>query len=90
MQSLSLAALFAQYEYDRAWDWNLLLWHVIVVCVYVVLGLALFGVAYLIIDKVTPFSLRKELLDDRNVALAIVLASVFLGIALILAGAIRG
>jgi len=58
--------------------------------VYVVVGLALFGAAYLIIDKVTPFSLRKELLEDRNQALAIVLGSVFLSIALILAAAIRG
>lgn len=72
------------------WDWSLLFWHVTQVIIYVVLGLGLFGVAYLVVDKVTPFSLRKELQDDQNTALAIVLGSVFIGIAIILAAAIRG
>ena len=72
------------------WDWGLLFWHVAQVVVYVILGLGLFGVAYLIIDKATPFSLGKELLEKNNVAVAIVLGAVFLGIAVILAAAIRG
>ncbi|MFO0845721.1 MAG: DUF350 domain-containing protein [Gemmataceae bacterium] len=71
------------------WDWSLLSWHVFQVIVYVVLGLGLFGLAFLVIQKFTPFSLRKELEDDQNTALAIVIGSVFLGIALILAAAIK-
>lgn len=72
-----------------SWNWNLFGWHVFQVLVYVLIGLAFFGLAYLIIDKVTPFSLRKELLEDQNTALAVVLASVFIGIAIILSAAIR-
>ena len=53
-------------------------------------GLLFFAVAYLVIDKVTPFSLGQELRQDKNVAIAIVLGSFFLGIAIILAAAIHG
>jgi uncharacterized membrane protein YjfL (UPF0719 family) len=87
------ALLFAQ-DYSPAtaqpWDWQTLIWHLCLAVLYVVVGLALFGAAYLIIDKVTPFSLRKELLEDKNQALAIVLGAVFISIALVLAAAIRG
>lgn len=54
------------------------------------LGLVLFAIAFLIIVKVTPFSLRKEIEEDQNTALAIIIASVILGIALIVSAAIHG
>ena len=54
------------------------------------LGILLFAVAFLIIVKVTPFSLRKEIEEDQNTALAIIIASVILGIALIVSSAIHG
>ena len=57
---------------------------------FVLLGLVVFALAYMVIDKVTPFSVRKELEEDHNVALAIVIASVILGTALIIAAAIHG
>lgn len=85
------AALFAQmYETPPPWEWTPVLWHVVLVMIYVILGLVLFALAYLVIDKATPFSLHKVLLEEKNVAVAILLAGVFLGIAIILAAAIRG
>jgi uncharacterized membrane protein YjfL (UPF0719 family) len=57
---------------------------------FVLLGLVIFALAFLTIAKVTPFSVRKELEEDHNVALAIVIASVILGTALIIAAAIHG
>lgn len=54
------------------------------------LGILLFAVAFFIIVKVTPFSLRKEIEEDQNTALAIIIASVILGIALIVSSAIHG
>ena len=53
------------------------------------LGLVLFAVAFLIIVKVTPSSLRKEIEEDQNTALAIIIASVILGISLIVSAAIH-
>jgi uncharacterized membrane protein YjfL (UPF0719 family) len=58
--------------------------------VFVVLGLIVFALAFLVIAKATPFSVRKEIEEDQNVALAIVIASVILGSALIIAAAVHG
>lgn len=54
------------------------------------LGIALFAIAFLIIVKMTPFSLRKEIEEDQNTALAILIASVIIGIAMIVSAAIHG
>jgi uncharacterized membrane protein YjfL (UPF0719 family) len=62
----------------------------IVTVIFVVLGLIVFAIAFLVIAKSTPFSVRKEIEDDQNVALAIVIAAVILGSALIIAAAIHG
>jgi uncharacterized membrane protein YjfL (UPF0719 family) len=70
------------------WNWERLVWHIVQVLIYVFLGLAIFAVAYLVIDKLTPFSFGRELLENKNTAMAIVLGSIFIGIALILAAAI--
>jgi uncharacterized membrane protein YjfL (UPF0719 family) len=58
--------------------------------VFVLLGLITFAIAFFVITKVTPFSVRKEIEDDQNTALAIVIGSVILGTALIIAAAIHG
>ena len=58
--------------------------------VFVILGLIVFALAFLVIAKATPFSVRKEIEEDQNVALAIVIASVILGSALIIAAAVHG
>ena len=71
-------------------DWQTVLWHLALVVIYVLLGLAFFGLAYFLIQKMTPFSLRKEIEEDQNVALGVVLGAVVIGIALIVAAAIRG
>lgn len=58
--------------------------------VFVALGLIVFALAFFVIGMATPFSVRKEIEEDHNVALAIVIASVILGSALIIAAAIHG
>lgn len=58
--------------------------------VFAVFGLLVFGIAYLIIVKATPFSIRKEIEEDQNVALAVVIGAVIIGISLIIAAAIQG
>lgn len=58
--------------------------------VFAVFGLLVFGIAYTIIIKATPFSIRKEIEEDHNTALAIVIGSVIIGISLIIAAAIQG
>jgi len=57
---------------------------------FTLIGLVLFALAFWIIVKVSPFSIRKELEEDQNVALGIVIAAVIIGIALIVSAAIHG
>ena len=56
--------------------------------VYSILGLVVFGVAFKIFVKLSPFSVRKEIEEDQNTALAIILGSVLIGLAIIIAAAI--
>ncbi len=58
--------------------------------VFTILGLLLFALAFWLIVKATPFSIRKEIEEDHNVALAIVIASIILGIALVVSAAVGG
>jgi len=57
--------------------------------VYALIGLAVFAVALFIIQKVTPFSIGKEIEQDQNTALAIIIGSVFISLAIIIQAAIR-
>ncbi|MBC7910558.1 MAG: DUF350 domain-containing protein [Pyrinomonadaceae bacterium] len=58
--------------------------------VFVLLGIIVFALAFLVIVKAMPFSVRKEIEEDHNVALAIVIGAVIIGIAMIVAAAIQG
>jgi uncharacterized membrane protein YjfL (UPF0719 family) len=60
------------------------------VAVYTLAGLLLFALAFFVMGKATPFSIRKEIEEDQNVALAIVIGSVIIGIALIIVASIVG
>jgi len=62
---------------------------VVTTLVFVVLGLIVFALVFIVIAKAAPFSVRKELEDDQNIALAIVIGSVILGSALIIAAAVH-
>ena len=56
--------------------------------IYSLLGLVFFGIGYLLFDKLTPFSVRKEIEHDQNTALAIIIGAVIIGLAIIVAAAI--
>ncbi len=58
--------------------------------IFTLFGLLVFSLAFAVIAKASPFSIRKELEEDQNVALAIVIGAVIIGIALIIAAAVQG
>lgn len=58
--------------------------------IYSMMGVALFWFCFIVIDKLTPYDLWKEIIEEKNVSLAIVVAAMCLGIALIVASAIHG
>lgn len=61
---------------------------VISMVVYTVIGMVLLWVAWKIIDVVTPFPIIKEIEEDQNTALAILIGSVFLSMAIIIAAVV--
>ena len=61
-----------------------LVWSVI----YAVLGVVIFAISFWLIDRLTPFSIRKEIEEDQNTALGIIIGSVIIGLAIIIAAAI--
>ena len=63
---------------------------VVTTLVFSLVGIVLFALAFLIIVKIAPFSTRKEIEVDQNVALAILIGSVIIGIAMIVASAVHG
>lgn len=58
--------------------------------IFVFIGLVVFGIAYFIIVKVAPFSVKKEIEDDQNTALAIIIGAIIIGVAMIISAAIQG
>ena len=56
--------------------------------IYSAIGIIVFLVAYAILEKLTPFSIRKEIEEDQNTALGIVIGSCFIALAIIISAAI--
>ena len=57
---------------------------------YALIGVLIFWLCFAIIDKLTPYKLWEEIIDKQNVALALVVAAMSLGISIIVAAAIHG
>ena len=57
---------------------------------YALIGVLVFVVCFLIIDKITPYDLWQELVEKQNVALGIVVGAMCLGISIIVAAAVHG
>jgi uncharacterized membrane protein YjfL (UPF0719 family) len=58
--------------------------------IFVAIGLVVFAAAFFIIVRVVPFSVKKEIEEDQNTALAIMIGSLILGMSIIIAAAISG
>ncbi len=56
--------------------------------VFVSIGIVFFAIAYGILSKL--FSIHKEIEEDQNTALGIVIGSIMIGLAIIIAAAIHG
>jgi putative membrane protein len=57
---------------------------------YALIGVVVFWISFVIIDKITPYDLWGEIVEKHNVALAIVVGAMSLGISIIVAAAVHG
>ena len=57
---------------------------------YALIGVLVFLICFLIVDKLTPYQLWQQIVGEKNVALAIVVGAIAIAIGLIVAAAIHG
>ncbi len=56
---------------------------------YAVIGVVVFWLCFIIIDKITPVDMWAEIVEKHNKALAMVVAAMCLGVSIIVAAAIH-
>jgi uncharacterized membrane protein YjfL (UPF0719 family) len=56
---------------------------------YAFIGVFIFWLCFVIVDKITPYDLWGEIVEKQNVALGLVVAAMSLGICVIVAAAIH-
>ena len=57
--------------------------------VYSTVGLIIYLIAFWLICKISPFSVRKEIEEDQNTSLGIIIGSVMIGLSIIISAAIH-
>lgn len=57
---------------------------------YALVGVAVFWISFVIIDKITPYDLWAEIVEKKNTALAIVVAAMCIAIGMIVSAAVHG
>ena len=80
MYDLSLLAIFSSNDIHDF----------VFTILYSVVGLAIFPAFFWVVSRITPFPVIKEIEEDQNVALAILIGSAMIGLAIIIASALHG
>jgi len=57
--------------------------------VFALLGILVFTAAFLVMDKLTPYHLWKEIVQEHNMALAILVGAMSIGLCIIIAAAVH-
>lgn len=57
---------------------------------YTIFGMLIFGFGVWLMEKITPFSIRKEIEEDQNTSLGVIIGAVIIGLAIIIASGING
>jgi putative membrane protein len=68
---------------------NVQIGNVVNAILYAAIGIGIFIVAFFVIDKITPYHLWKEIVQEHNTALAILLGAMSIGICIIIASAVH-
>jgi uncharacterized membrane protein YjfL (UPF0719 family) len=57
---------------------------------FAIIGVAIFWISFVVVDKITPYNLWEEIVEKKNTALAIVVGAVAISIGLIVSAAVHG
>ncbi|MFM8572354.1 MAG: DUF350 domain-containing protein [Pirellula sp.] len=70
--------------------WGMLFYHLSASAIFSALGILVLFLAIYLMESLTKFSITKEIVDEHNTALAIIVASVVIGISLIISASVVG
>ena len=70
-------------------DFSNLLHNALNAVVFAAMGILIFLVAFVVMDKLTPYHLWKEIVQEHNMALAILVGAMSIGICVIIAAAVH-
>ncbi|MCB9852348.1 MAG: DUF350 domain-containing protein [Phycisphaerales bacterium] len=65
------------------------LWDLIPTVVYFIVAILLFGFSIWMMEVICPFSIRKEIEEDQNTSLGIIMGATIIGIAIVLAAVVK-
>ena len=57
--------------------------------VFALIGIVVFVGAFVVIDRMTPYDLWKEIVEEKNLALAVLVGAMSIGICIIIAAAVH-
>ena len=57
--------------------------------VFALIGIVVFVGAFVIVDKITPYDLWKEIVVEKNLALAVLVGAMSIGVCIIIAAAVH-
>lgn len=67
-------------------DWGSLLHGIMDTAIYSLVGIIMMGIGIGLVILISPFSVKKEIEDDQNVALGVIMGAIIIGISIIIAG----
>lgn len=67
---------------------NIIVGELIGTVFYTIMGVGLMVLSWIVIEAITPLSIRKEIEEEQNVAIAILMAALFISLAIIIAAVI--
>lgn len=82
--------LLAQTDADMPGNLEVLVQHLLAAIVFSVVGVIVFFASLWLMEKLTPFSIIHEIGEEQNMAVALIVGMMVLGIAVIVGAAILG
>lgn len=70
-------------------DWSHEFHQILLTVIYAVIGFLLLGAGVYLMEKCTPFSIRKEIEEDQNTALGIIMAGALIAIGIVIAAVVK-
>lgn len=87
---LTMTTILAQEPGNSAGPLGIMLGHLLAAIVFSIVGIAILMTSYMVIKRMLPFSITKEIEEDQNTALAIIIGAGIIGMSMIISASIMG